>query len=72
MKGLGKVYISIKEFAAYIPNYDALSGEYKEYIEDNTKCQVKSESEVTSYILNSAEVYKAPLSESNRNYEYFT
>ena len=53
-----KIYIPIKTFAKQV-GYEVFDGEYKQsYIEDKNKCYIKNKDEVTSYVLDSNQIYK--------------
>ncbi len=67
-----KIYIPIKRFAKMV-GYEVYDGEYKQnYYEDKTKCYIKNNNEVTSFILGSNQIYKKLLiQDENSDYEYF-
>ena len=46
------VYVPIRDFASYV-GYSSYNGDYKQYVEDTTKCYVQSTNEVASFSLNS-------------------
>lgn len=64
------VYVPIRDFASYV-GYSSYNGDYKQYVEDTTKCYVQSTNEVASFSLNSNKIYKTILDGQN-DYEYFT
>lgn len=47
-----------------------ISGDYKQYAEDNTKCYVESSNEIASFSLGSNKIYKL-LTNGQNDYEYF-
>ena len=67
-----KIYIPIKTFAKQV-GYEVFDGEYKQsYIEDKNKCYIKNKDEVTSYVLDSNQIYKKIITTNEvSNYEYF-
>ena len=67
-EGEDKVYIPIKEVAAYL-GYESYNGEYTNKTEDKSKCYAQSENEVVNFVLNSNVIYKLDLTNSNNNYE---
>lgn len=81
-----QIYVSIKDIAPFLGNYQYNNGEYKQYSEDKTSCYLQNDYEAVTYSLNSSTIYKTVLSEetvnttsksktstdTDTNYEYFT
>ena len=66
----GEPYFSIKDLADVL-GYKYYRSEYIDrYTEDNTKCYVEAEQEVSSFLLGSKEIYKAKVGATGR-YEYY-
>ena len=61
-----KVYVPIRKIASYL-GYNDYSGDYKYTSEDNTKCYVKNEYEISMFTLDSDVLVKT---RGNSDYEY--
>ena len=53
----GTVYVPIKEVAKYL-GYESYNGEYSNKSEEQSKCYIQSENEVTNFELGSKKIYK--------------
>lgn len=65
----GTVYVPIKEVAKYL-GYESYNGEYSNKSEEQSKCYIQSENEVTNFELGSKKIYKLDLTNQNNQYEY--
>lgn len=66
----GTVYFPIKDIASYL-GYESFNGEYVDKSEDQSKCYIQSEDEITNFTLNSNKIYKLTISDNDTNYSYY-
>ena len=65
----GTIYVPVRAISTYL-GYNSYSGEYSNRSEDNSKCYVESQEEVTNLTLNSNKIYKLNLEKNDNNYTY--
>ena len=66
----GTVYFPIKDIASYL-GYESFNGEYVDKSEDQSKCYIECEDEITNFTLNSNKIYKLTISDNDTNYNYY-
>lgn len=66
----GNVYISVEQFAPLV-SYEFYNGEYGKATEDRTKCYVKNSNEVATFEMNSYNMYKMLLANSDNMYDKY-
>lgn len=66
----GNVYISIEKFAALV-SYEYYNGEYGKATEDRTKCYIKNSNEVATFEMDSYNIYKRLLTNSDSLYDKY-
>lgn len=67
----GNIYISIERITPLL-SYEFFNGEYGKATEDKTKCYVKNVNELTSFEMDSNDIYKLNLASSDSMYDKYT
>lgn len=62
------IYVSIRDIAPIV-GYKYYNGGYKQYTEDDTKCYLESENEISTLEADSTTIYKTPV--EKLDYEYY-